>query len=290
MQRFRTHVTARRASTAAALTVTLAATALALSGLPSLLVGSDLNTTANTFVQPQDPALAGGGIDQSLRSGDVLQGDLGASLDDVLIGRIGVDVLLGGVGDDVLVGGTEHGNPENRDRAFGGPGNDVFLWAPGDGSDFFDGGEGIDTVALGLIGELEGGQLVFRASGNQLPGDVFIDPATGRPLMSVTTTNGFCEVLDASSSATAAAELAALDLTHLVRFFVRTVNQAFQAGTQNTDNGLRVTIHMRNVEVVVCASPAGGAIEAWNLTVSPPTPLPVASVLARLPLLGQMIQ
>lgn len=293
MQRFTTPFTARRASSTTvtvALGVTLAATALALSGLPTLLVGTDLNTTANTLVQPQDPALAGGGIDQSLRSGDVLHGDQGPSLDDVLIGRIGVDVLLGGVGDDVLVGGTEHGNPENRDRAFGGPGNDVFLWAPGDGSDFFDGGDGIDTVALGLIGEVEGGQLVFRASGDQLPGDIHIEPATGRPLMSVTTTNGFCEIIDGSSSATAAAELAALDLTHLLRFFVRSVNQSFQAGTQTTDNGLRVTIHMRNVEVVVCASPAGGAIEAWNITVSPPVQIPVATAFARLPLLGQMIQ
>jgi Ca2+-binding RTX toxin-like protein len=269
---------------------TLTATAFALSGLPSLVIGSDINDVSNALVQPQDPALAGNGIDQSLRAGDVLFGDLGPSLDDVLIGRIGVDVLLGGVGDDVLVGGTEHGHPENRDRAFGGPGNDVFLWAPGDGSDFFDGGDGIDTVALGLIGELENGQLVFRASGNQLAGDVFIDPATGRPLMSVTTSPGFCEVIDASTSASAASELAALDLTHLVRFFARNANAAFVAGTQSTDNGLRVTIHMRNVEVLVCASRAGGAIEAWNLTVSPPAPLPVASVLGRLPVLGQMIQ
>lgn len=280
----------RVAPAAATLTVAASAAFALVVGLPSAAVGTDLNSTSNTLVQPQDPALAGNGIDQSLRFGDVLFGDLGASLDDVLVGRLGVDVLLGGLGDDVLVGGTEHGNPENRDRAFGDAGNDVFLWAPGDGSDFFDGGDGIDTVVLGLIGEVVNGQLVFQPSGNQQAGDVFIDPATGLPRVDVTTSPGFCEVIDGSTSATSASELAALDLTHLVRFFARGPANSFAAGTQTTDNGLRVTIHMRNVEVLVCTSRNGGAIEAFNLTVSPPQPIAVPAVLGRLPVVGAMVQ
>lgn len=292
MQPRLTHATTRRAATAATVTVALstAAAALVLSGLPTLSVGSDANSANNPFIQSPDPALSGGGRDQTLKFGDVLRGDTGASLDDVLLGRLGVDVLFGGLGDDVLVGGSEHFNPENRDRAFGEAGNDVFLWSPGDGNDFFDGGEGIDTVVFGLLGELEAGQLVFRVATDQLAGDVFIDPLDGLPRMNVSGSPGFCEVIDASSSATAAAELAALDVEHLVKFFLRGVNNAFLTGQQATDNGLRVTLYLRDVEVLVCTSPSGGVMEAFNLTVSPPQPLPIQSVLGRLPKLAQMLQ
>jgi len=166
----------------------------------------------------------------------------------------------------------------------------VFLWAPGDGSDFFDGGEGIDTLVVGLAGEVVNGQLVFQPSGNQQAGEVFIDPTTGLPRMDVTTSPGFCEVIDGATTATSAAELAALDLHHLVRFFARGAANSFAAGTQTTDNGLRVTIHMRNVEVLVCTNRAGGVIEAFNLTVSPPQPLALPAVTGRLPLVGAIVQ
>ncbi|MCP5116410.1 MAG: hypothetical protein GY953_36735 [bacterium] len=99
-------------------------------------IGADNNSVNNPFVQPPDPALSGGGRDQTMQFGDVLTG---TSLTDLLIGRLGVDLLFGRSGADVIVGGTEHFNPQNRDRAFGGPGQDAFRWSPGDGSDRFDG-------------------------------------------------------------------------------------------------------------------------------------------------------
>lgn len=103
-----------------------------------VLLGPDDDSTASPVIQPPAPPVA----DQSLRKGDQL---LGGRNDDVLVGRLGPDLLVGNDGDDVLVGGLERGgNNEafpNFDVAFGGQGDDVFVWAPGDGSDAFDGGE-----------------------------------------------------------------------------------------------------------------------------------------------------
>jgi len=51
---------------------------------------------------------------------------------------------------DLSTGGTEDFNPLNRDRAFGEDSDDVFMWAPGDGNDFFDGSQGNDVVIVGF--------------------------------------------------------------------------------------------------------------------------------------------
>lgn len=230
-------------------------------------IGADNNSADNPFIQPTDPALSGGGRDQTLQFGDLL---IGRNWDDLLIGRLGTDVLVGGGANDVLVGGTEHFNSFNRDRAFGGPGVDLFMWAPGDGSDLFIGGPGEDAVLFGLIGELENGEVVFRVADDQLAGDVYIDPTTGLPLMDVTNSPGFCEVIDESSEYGADEELEALGLDDLVRFSLRDVRDSFEAGEQSEDNGLRVTLHLKDVEVLVCASRDGGVIEYVDLTVSPP--------------------
>lgn len=275
---------------ATGLTGTAAAIVIAAVGGPEL--GSDLNSTDNAFVQPQDPALSGGGRDQTLQFGDVLRGDSdpAGDFEDLLIGRLGSDVLLGGDDDDVLLGGTEHFNPMNRDRAFGEGGEDVFVWAPGDGSDFFDGGPGIDVVIFGLVGEVENGQTVFRVSNDQMAGDVFIDPVTGLPQVDVTNSPGFCEIIDDSSSALADVELDDLGLDHLVRFSIRGIRNAFEAGQQTTDNGVRVTLHLKDVEVLICTSRSGGQIEAFNLTTSPPTLLPLNTVFDRLPKVGDLVR
>ena len=103
----------------------------------SIIIGADNNSAENAFVQPQDPALAGGDRDQSLQFGDLL---IGTPQDDLIIGGLGIDGLVGDWGNDVLLGGIEHFNPHNRDRALGGYGYDVFIWKPGDGSDQFWGG------------------------------------------------------------------------------------------------------------------------------------------------------
>ena len=252
----------------------------------SLIIGSDLNGADNPFVQPQNPALAGGGRDQTMKFMDILFGSPWAV--NVINGRLGDDLMVGGGFTDVFVGGLEHFNPSNRDKAFGGAGDDFFLWKPGDGSDRFDGGPGLDTVILGLIAEPDQwGNPVFQVVNDQQAGDLFLDPTYCLPKVDVTNSPGFCEIIDQSYSASASQELADLDVDHLVRFFIRGINNAFIAGTQTTDNGLRVTLHLRNVEYLVCTSQAGGAIVAYDLRQYPAQVVPLSQLPAGTSLLVQ---
>jgi Ca2+-binding RTX toxin-like protein len=253
---------------------------------PNVVVDLDTNNVDDPFVQPQDPALAGGGRDQSLQSGGVLEGTGGR---DVLIGRIGQDTLLGYDGPDVLIGGVEHFNPSNRDRALGGKGNDVFIWKPGDGSDFFDGQEGTDVLVLGLLGELENDEVVFKVINDQKTGQIYLDPSSDLPRVDVTGSPGFCTVVDSSTSAEAATQLAALGLDRLVRFSIRGIADAFDAGDQTDDNGLRVTIHTRNVEYLICTPREGGAIEVLDLTTTPPTVASLEDLAGVVPGIADMV-
>ena len=148
--------------------------------------------------------------------------------------------------------------------------NDIFIWKPGDGSDLWDGGRGHDVVIFGLIGEVVDGNVEFGVSMNQQTAEVAIDPATSLPQVDVSNSPGFCDVIDASFSADAADELAALDLDHLVRFTIRGIANAFERGDQNVDNGLRVTLHLKDVETLICTSRDGGQIDVVDLTSTPP--------------------
>ncbi len=250
-----------------------------------LQIGSDLNsaTGTNTAINALYSANRGtnGGGDQSLQFGDVQQG---SAADDVLIGGLGMDVQFGGAGNDVLIGGTEDFNPLNRDVAFGEAGDDVFIWAPGDGNDFFDGGEGIDVLMLGLIGENRNssgqteGAPFFAASpaGTAGTGDfdgIFLT-ARGLPVVEVANGPGFCEIIDA---ATEAQGLKELGLDQLVRFFLRTPHNAFVTATTadpsldpNTlDTGLRIAMHVKNVEFLVCGGKAANTLQVFDLTRTP---------------------
>lgn len=106
-----------------------------------VIIGADDDAPDNAAIQ--NGAMA----NQSLRKGDYQNGGLNA---DLLIGRLGPDVQYGRRGDDVAVGGTERGSDVTAFPPFdlfdGGPGDDVFLWAPGDGSDAIVGGENRRTV------------------------------------------------------------------------------------------------------------------------------------------------
>lgn len=230
-------------------------------------IGADNNSIQNPFIQPQDPALSGGGRDQTMQFGDVI---FGSWRDDLQIGGLGTDILVGGHGNDVIIGGVEHFNPSNRDRAFGGRGHDIFIWKPGDGSDLFNGGPGLDIVVFGLIGEVVDGQVEFKVSKDQQSGEVAIDPKTYLPLVDVSNSPGFCDVIDDSFSSEAKAELDALNLNHLVQFSLRKQANEFETGVQNTDNGLRVTLHLKSVELLICTSRDGGGLEVINLTHTPP--------------------
>src|SRR5690606_26285944 len=66
---------------------------------------------------------------------------------DRLEGHDGNDWLFGGSGNDDLRGGA------GRDVAFGGWGDDVFVYRLGDGTDFFAGGRGTDTIRLDGVGD-----------------------------------------------------------------------------------------------------------------------------------------
>ncbi len=77
-------------------------------------------------------------------------------------------------------------------------------------------------------------------------------------------------MIDASSSTEAKNELKALGLKHLVRFSLRGIANAFESGEQDTDNGLRVTLHLNSVETLVCTNRDGGQIEVFDLTSTPP--------------------
>ena len=110
---------------------------------PQLLIGRDDDNIDNVDIQ------AGALANQSLNRTDIIDGGPG---NDVIFGLNGDDVIDGGPGLDIILGGPDGGvppgGPPNSDIMFGGPGNDVNLWAPGDGSEAFIGGPGIDASYL----------------------------------------------------------------------------------------------------------------------------------------------
>lgn len=239
----------------------------AFAGGPKVILGPDNNSNLNPLIQPSDPALAGGGIDQSLQFGDVL---FGTNRSDIMNGRLGADFLFGRRGHDVILGGLEHFNSFNRDQAFGNQGSDIFIWKPGDGSDFWNGGRGADALVFGVVGELVDGKVDFSVIRDQKAGKLFVNPETGLPEVDVTNSPGFCEIVSKSDSHEARKQLKELRLDNLVRFVLRGVRDAFEAGEQDVDNGVRVTIHTKSVEYVVCTSreagEGGGQIEVIDLT------------------------
>ena len=78
----------------------------------------------------------------------------------VLNGGSGNDVILGSHGNDTVNGGA------GNDVAALGDGNDLFVWNPGDGSDFVDGQGGFDTLAFN--GSNIGETVDIAATGSQV--------------------------------------------------------------------------------------------------------------------------
>ena len=240
----------------------------------------DNNQVGNPAIQPDpanDPDPDGNIPDQTMQFGEVMRGELDDA--DFMYGGLGTDILLGGRGNDVIMGGPEHFNPLNRDRAFGEGGFDVFVWQPGDGSDRFEGKNGEDAVVFALIAQDDDGdrQLFdptdaidpdsgaplpnFRVRRDQQAGLVLMRDGEFLPLVDVSASPGFCEVLDSNTIipnvADTAAAFDALDVDHLIRFRLRNGN-------------LAVTIQVTEVENVVCGGPEAGTVEVFDLTVSPP--------------------
>lgn len=244
--------------------------------------GTDLNSKSSELLS-LNPAGPGGSPNQSLRSGDVL--DSGDNKYTVQIGGLGVDVLMGNDGKDILIGGTEDFNSsvdgddkgaDNRDRAFGNGGDDVFIWAPGDGSDYFDGGDGTDVLVFGVIGEQQDsdgsteGAPFFNVNppskeGSQDFDGIFLNERN-MPIVDVTNSPGYCRVLEAADNPD---EFVLLDIDHIIRFSLTAVKDAFIAGERSDDDGLRVAITAKNVEYLVCTGRDGGVIDVLDLKTSP---------------------
>lgn len=232
----------------------------------NVVEGTDINSKSHPLLSA-NPGGPGGSPNQSLRSGDVL---VGAEMDDILIGGLGVDVLLGYEGDDIMIGGTEDFNSsvdgddrgsDNRDRALGFDGDDTFIWAPGDGSDYFDGGDGIDVLIFGILGESrdsDGNTVGAPFFGVNPPGSIgsqdfdgiFLDE-NGQPRVSVSGSPGFCSVLSQDDNQAA---LEALEADNIVRFSLRGIANAFDAGDRSDDDGLRVAVTAESVEFLVCTT------------------------------------
>jgi len=253
-------------------------------------IGNDLNSKASALLS-LNPGGIGGSPNQSLRSGDILVGE--DDQDDILIGGLGVDILIGNSGDDILIGGTEDFNSsvdgdgngsDNRDRAFGNDGDDIFIWAPGDGSDFFDGGQGIDVVVFGKIGEqrnkkgeTEGAPFfdvnIPNTEGSQDFDGIFLDE-NNNPIVDVSGSPGFCSVVNNTEYAY---EMDLLNLDHIIRFSLRKFANSFDAYEQRDDDGLRVALSTLNVEYLVCTERVvtenGGEvnIQVMDLTTEPAT-------------------
>lgn len=261
----------------------------------SVLQGNDANRLSSPLLS-FNPGGPGGSPNQSLRSGDILQSR--PDSDTVLIGGLGVDVFVGHVGRDIIIGGTEDFNAnvdgddrgsDNRDRAFGHQGEDVFIWSPGDGSDFFDGGDGVDVLVLGLLGEERDnngnttGAPFFNVSppgteGSQNFDGIFLD-RENQPVINVSGSPGFCSVVSAADNPDI--PFNALNLDHLVRFSLREVANDFDQGLRSGDDGLRVAISTKNVEYLVCTerdTNVGTGIVILDLTTTPPQPVDMAQI------------
>ncbi len=228
------------------------------------LIAADNNTLSNALLS-LNPGGPGGSPNQSLRAGEALSG---TEENDVIIGGLGVDVLLGFAGDDILIGGTEDFNSnvdgdaagsDNRDRAYGGAGDDVFIWAPGDGSDFFNGGDGTDVVIFGVLGESRDPQGATEGApffavnppgseGSQDHDGIFLDE-NGAPQVRSSNSPGFCTLVDRQANT---GEFDLLGLNHIVRFSLRGIADAFDASERDDDDGLRVAVSVLNTEFVVC--------------------------------------
>lgn len=223
------------AISACLLATTIGATAGAttIPGSPGkdVTVGRDNDNAQNTFVQPLGVAAK-----QHMDNTDVL---FGRDNDDLLIGKKGGDTLLGGRGSDILVGGPEKGVAPNSDVLIGEEGNDINVWAPGDGSDAFLGNEGFDTMIFAPFRTNPNGSLrIDRVAGRFIP-RVKIDQA---PQFS-------CQIVKVPASQR-------LGFQFLVRFKVNGVTA--------------VTVRQKDVERVLCPSPLAGRVRVASLQVANP--------------------
>jgi len=194
--------------------------------------GADNDNAANTFVQP--PGVA---AKQHMDNTDVVFGRDG---NDLLVGNLGGDTLIGGRGNDILAGGPEQFQTPNSDVLLGDEGNDVNIWAPGDGSDAYIGDLGFDDMVLAPFVKNANGSLrrEIRFGRQVLRVDISNKPQFRCRIDRVPPTQR-------------------LGAQYLVRFF---------AG-----GNLAVTIRLKDVERVLCPSPLPNRVRVARLTSLTPT-------------------
>jgi hypothetical protein len=197
----------------------------------NVLVGADNDNAANTFIQPANVAAK-----QHMDNTDIL---LGGVRGDLLIGMKGADVIEGAQSSDITVGGVEKAQAPNADVLSGGSGDDVNIWAPGDGSDAYLGGSGYDThISAPLV--LDGERVaLFPAGYRQVP-HVSID---AKPQFTCTVERVPSEL--------------GLNFDYITRFLA--------------NGNLAVTIRLQDVERVLCPSPNAGKVLVATLAGSKPT-------------------
>lgn len=189
-------------------------------------VGADNDNVNNTFIQP--PGVT---AKQHMDNTDVL---FGRAHDDLLIGKLGGDTLLGGSGSDILIGGPEKGQAPNSDVLVGETGDDINVWAPGDGSDAFIGNEHTDTMIFAPFVEKSDGSLLISMYGSRKVPRVDIDE---KP-------NFSCSIVYVPKAKN-------LGFQYLVRF--------------NVNGAPVVTVRQKDVERVYCPSPSKGRVRVASL-------------------------
>jgi Ca2+-binding RTX toxin-like protein len=193
--------------------------------------GRDNDNANNTFIQP--PGVT---AKQHMDNTDVLFGRAGA---DLLVGKLGDDTLLGGPAQDILVGGPEGGQSPNSDVLLGDAGDDINIWAPGDGSEVFVGDKGYDTMVFApFVTNNDGSLHLVWRHGRRVPR---VDIG-GQPAFS-------CEIVPVPPSQN-------LGEQFLIRFLV--------------NDTIVVTVRQKDVERVLCPSPNDGWATRANLTVAHP--------------------
>ena len=208
------------------------AAVIAGSGGHDVTVGRDDDNAANRFIQP-----AGVAAKQHMDNTDV---HLGKAGDDLLIGQLGGDTLLGEAGHDILVGGPENFQAPNSDVLVGADGNDINIWAPGDGSDAFVGGAHSDTMVFAPFVTHPDGSLKLATFGNRVIPRVDIG---GQAAFS-------CTIVPVPAAQKLGAQF-------LVRF--------------NVNNVPAVTVRQTDVERVYCPSPNEGKARVADLTAAHPS-------------------
>ena len=151
----------------------------------------------------------------------------------------------GGPGRDILIGGLEAGTTSPKsDIIFGGEGNDINIWAGGDGSDAFLGGMGRDALVMANV-DRNGIVPILTDPVPGFPNGIPTANATGQP--------GFCTLEPIP-------EDSRLGYAFLVRFFSKAAGNALLA-TVRVD---------ADVEQVFCTSQNSATVTFADLTEANP--------------------